>query len=336
MSPTTSPVTGALPMQPAPTAATCAPPPPPLAAAPTPSPTPTLPAPALQAPQAVVGASPATTTPPATTVGGGTIQAAQGAMAVSPEQLIPAIQGVIASITNLIAALQAGGVTGGGAPGPTPGQVGQCGMPGCTMNHAAAGAAALSPGQGTPAPAPTQGGANGGVTPSDADTRQSPNAPAAPRASDSAPSAALVDPSTVKDTSGTGGLTAASRRGLEEAHKYGLPLVSGKRSGNGKSDHDHGNATDVGTLPIGVASSDGGTPTMKAFAEHMRQQGKAGQLNVKYVIADGRIASATNNWEWREYTYPDKSKAELEALKRSNRGEYNRLQHFDHVHVSYS
>jgi hypothetical protein len=38
-------------------------------------------------------------------------------------------------------------------------------------------------------------------------------------------------------------------RGLEEAHKYGLPLVSGKRSGNGTSDHDHGDAIDVGTLP---------------------------------------------------------------------------------------
>ena len=334
MTPTMSPVTGALPQQPAPTTTNCATPPPPLSATPAAAST-AVPAP--QAPQAAIGAAPATSASPASSLGGGLVQAAQGTMAVSPEQLIPAIQGVIASVNNLIAALQAGGgVTGGGAPGQVgqaPGQVGQCGMPGCTMNHAADGAAALAPMQG----APKQGGANAGPTPSNADTRQSPNAPAAP--SPQAPGAAAVpqvDPSTVKDKSGTGGLTAASRRGLEEAHKFGLPLVSGKRDGNGKSDHDHGNATDVGTLPIGAASSSGGTPEMKAFAEHMREQGKAGQLNVKYVIADGRIASATNGWEWREYTYPDKSKASLEALKSSNRGEYNRLQHYDHVHVSYS
>lgn len=69
-------------------------------------------------------------------------------------------------------------------------------------------------------------------------------------------------------------------RGLEEAHRYGLPLVSGKRSGNGTSDHDHGDAIDVGTLPIGSPSSNGGTPQMKAFAEHMRLEGKAGRLKV--------------------------------------------------------
>lgn len=145
-----------------------------------------------------------------------------------------------------------------------------------------------------------------------------------------------VDPSTVKDKANGGGLEPNALRGLEEAHKYGLPLVSGKRSGNGKSDHDHGDAIDVGTLPIGQASSNGGTPQMKAFAEHMRQEGKAGRLNVKYIIRDGEIASAKGNWEWRPYTYPGKSQAELEALKRSNPGEYNRLQHFDHVHVSFN
>ncbi len=318
MTPTLSPVTGALPQQPAPTSTNCAAPPPPLSATPVP-----------QTQQAVVGADPSTMSPPAPTVGGGTVQAAQGAIAVSPEQLIPAIQGLIESINKLVAALQ-GGVTGGGAPGGTPGQVGQCGMPGCTMDHAAAGVGAL----GAP---PTQGGANAGPTPSNADTQQSPNAPRAESPAGANPAgAARVDPSSVKDKSGTGGLTGVSRRGLEEAHTFGLPLVSGKRSGNGSSDHDHGNAIDVGTLPIGSPSSTGGTPQMKAFAEHMRQQGKAGQLNVKYVIADGRIASATNNWEWREYTYPGKSRESLDALKQSNRGEYNRIQHYDHVHVSFS
>lgn len=145
-----------------------------------------------------------------------------------------------------------------------------------------------------------------------------------------------VDPSTVKDKDGGGGLSGHAKAGLEQAHRFGLPLVSGKRSGNGKSDHDHGDAIDVGTLPIGVASSNGGTPQMREFAEFMRQEGKAGRSNVKYIIRDGQIASAKGNWEWRPYTYPGKSQGELDALKRSNPGEYNRLQHFDHVHVSFN
>lgn len=145
-----------------------------------------------------------------------------------------------------------------------------------------------------------------------------------------------VDPSSVKDKTGTGGLSSAARAGLDQAHSFGLPLVSGKRSGNGTSDHDSGNAVDVGTLPIGAASSTGGTPQMKAYAESMRQAGKAGKRNVKYVIADGRIASARDNWEWRPYTYPGKTQAQLEQIKRTNRGEYNRLQHYDHVHVSFN
>lgn len=145
-----------------------------------------------------------------------------------------------------------------------------------------------------------------------------------------------VDPSTVKDKTSTSGLSAAAVEGLNQAHKFGLPLVSGKRSGSGTSDHNHGDAIDVGTLPIGAASSNGGTPEMKAFAEHMRQEGKAGRSKVKYIIRDGEIASATGNWEWRPYTYPGKSQGELQALKQSNPGEYNRLQHFDHVHVSFN
>lgn len=147
--------------------------------------------------------------------------------------------------------------------------------------------------------------------------------------------AGTVDPSTVKDKTGTSGLSNAAKAGLEEAHKFGLPLVSGKRSGSGTSDHNHGDAIDVSTLPIGAASSNGGTKEMKAYAEHMRQQGKAGKLNVKYVILDGKIASSRDNWEWRPYTYPGKTQAQLDALKKSNPGEYNRIQHYDHVHVSF-
>lgn len=164
-----------------------------------------------------------------------------------------------------------------------------------------------------PLPEPTGGGAN-----------------AAP-----APRGGKVDPSNVKDKTGTGGLTAAALRGLEEAHTFGLPLVSGKRSGGGSSDHDHGNAIDVGTLPIGAPSSKEGTPQMKAFAEHMRLQGKAGKLDVKYVILDGKIASATNNWAWRDYDVPGTSDAAMAAMRSSNPGEFNRLEHNDHVHVSF-
>lgn len=145
-----------------------------------------------------------------------------------------------------------------------------------------------------------------------------------------------VNPSSVKDKTSTSGLSPEAVAGLNEAHKFGLPLVSGKRSGSGTSDHNHGDAIDVGTLPIGAASSTGGTKEMKEFAEYMRQQGKAGKLNVKYVIADGKIASSRDNWAWRPYTYPGKTQAQLDALKKSNPGEYNRLQHNDHVHVSFT
>jgi hypothetical protein len=171
-------------------------------------------------------------------------------------------------------------------------------------------------------------GGGGGTAPASGGPAGSASSGAAPTGN--------VDPSTVKDKTGTSGLSSAARAGLDQAHSYGLPLVSGKRSGNGTSDHDSGNAIDVGTLPIGAASSTGGTPEMKAYAEAMRQAGKAGKGNVKYVIADGRIASARDNWEWRPYTYPGKTQAQLEQLKRTNRGEYNRLQHYDHVHVSFN
>jgi hypothetical protein len=176
------------------------------------------------------------------------------------------------------------------------------------------------------------GGSNGGGASSSGGTSNSGGS----SGTNSTSTGGKVDPSTVKDKTGTSGLNASAKRGLEEAHKYGLPLVSGKRSGGGSSDHDHGDAIDVGTLPIGAASSNGGTPQMKEFAEHMRQEGKAGRLNVKYIIRDGQIASSRDNWAWRPYIYPGKTQAQLDALKRSNPGEYNRIQHFDHVHVSFN
>lgn len=261
---------------------------------------------------------------PATTgVTGGGAQAVQGAATVSAEQLVPVLQQVIAVVEQLIAALQAQGVTGGGATG---GAVGQCGMAGCTMDHGAG--QSMQGASGAPqAPAGERDARQGEQRAREA-RRQESAAPAG---------AGTVDPSTVKDKTSTKGLSAAALRGLEEAHRFGLPLVSGKRSGGAPgSDHVHGDAIDVGTLPIGVASSSRGTPQMIAYAEHMRAAGKAGQLNVKYIILNGQIASPTNNWAWRPYTYPGKSTAELESLKRTNPGEYNRLQHNDHVHVSFT
>lgn len=268
----------------------------------------------------------------ATTGGGGTQQAAQGAAAISPD-LITALQNVISTLNALIGALQAqGGVATGGGGEVTGGgaAAGGCGMSGCTMNHGGGAVEQASAGaNGAPKAKAAKRDASQGA-------RQSGGGSGAPATAASPAGAGTVDPSSVKDKASKAGLSQAALRGLDEAHKHGLPLVSGKRAGNSSSDHTHGNAVDVGTLPIGVASSSHGTPEMVAYAEHMRQAGKAGQLNVKYVIHNGQIASATNNWEWRAYTYPGKSQSELEALKRSNRGEYNRLQHYDHVHVSFN
>lgn len=255
------------------------------------------------------GSSVAGASSTATAVGGGP-QAAQGAAAVTAAQpqLASAIQQVVSALQALIGALQGGAAgaasMGGGGSGA------HCAMPGC--------------GHGAPAPGAAQGAAG------------APRAGRSSRADSSAPlRQSAVTPGSVKDKASTAGLSPTAMRGLQEAHKHGLPLVSGKRGGNPSSDHFHGNAIDVGTLPIGSPSSTQGTPEMVAYAEHMRQAGRAGQLGVKYVILDGRIASPTNNWEWRPYTYPGKSAGELAALKSSNRGAYNRLQHYDHVHVSF-
>ncbi len=166
--------------------------------------------------------------------------------------LVPVLHQLTSALSGLVAALGGAGALGQAAPPAPPGD-------------------ALPPAP--PLPGSTSGG--GGAM----------GAPIATQAP-----GGTVDPSTVTDKTGTGGLTPAALRGLEEAHRFGLPLVSGKRSGGGGSDHDHGNAIDVGTLPIGAASSSHGTPQMQAFAEHMRQQGKAGNLDVTYVILDGKIA----------------------------------------------
>lgn len=257
-----------------------------------------------------------------TTTGGGAIDAAQGAAQAVPPELVAVLQQLVAALEQLLPHLQqlaAGGqptgaqpVTGGGAAAAGCG----CGMPGCTHGAAAQGAMG----------APTADAAAGAGQALRADR---------PGAA-GAPPTAGVDPSTVRDRAPTDGLTEAPLRGLEEAHRFGLPLVSGHRPGGPESsDHTNGNAIDVSTLPIGAASSTEGTPQMKAYAEHMRQAGQRGELDVKYVILDGKIASPQDDWAWRDYTYPGKSAGELEALKQSNRGEYNRLQHYDHVHVSF-
>lgn len=230
-------------------------------------------------------------------------------------QLVPVLEQLVTALNHLVSVLQqaqpaaATGGGQGGATAPTESAIqGAMGAPAATTAPSAA-AQALVGAAPTTAPAPT--------------------APA--------PTSGTVDPSTVRDLTSTNGLSQASLRGLDEAHRFGLPLVSGHRpGGSSRSDHAHGDAIDVGTLPIGAASSTEGTPEMKAFAEHMRLAGQRGELGVKYVILDGKIASSRENWAWRPYTYPGKSAAELEALKQSNRGEYNRIQHFDHVHVSFN
>jgi hypothetical protein len=274
----------------------------------------------------------------ATTGGGAAQQAAQGAAAISPD-LITALQNVITTLNALIGALQAqGGIAGGGGAAPGGevaggGAAGGCGMSGCSMNHGGGAVEQASAGaNGAPKAASGKKDAKKGAKASGNTSMQTvASAQGAVAASGS------VNPSSVKDKTSTKGLTQSAIRGLDEAHKHGLPLVSGHRPGGpSSSDHTHGGAIDVGTLPIGAASSTHGTPDMVAYAEHMRQAGKAGQLNVKYVIHNGQIASATNNWEWRTYTYPGKSQSELNAIKASNRGEYNRLQHYDHVHVSFN
>jgi hypothetical protein len=300
------------------------------------------------APTAVAGVNGTTpqATPQTAATGGGGTQAAQGAAAITPE-LITALQNVISTLNALIGALQAqGGIAGGGGTAPGSGTApggevtgggaaGGCGMAGCSMDHSGGGAAVEQASEGAngapKAKAGTKDAKQGATRSGGGGGAGAPATAAAPA------TAGSVNPSSVKDKASTAGLSSASQKGLEEAHKHGLPLVSGKRSGGAPgSDHPSGNAIDVGTLPIGAASSTHGTADMVAYAEHMRAAGKAGQLNVKYVIHNGQIASATNNWEWRAYTYPGKSQAELEALKQSNRGEYNRLEHFDHVHVSFN
>ncbi|MCW2924472.1 MAG: hypothetical protein JWM98_1876, partial [Thermoleophilia bacterium] len=261
-------------------------------------------------------------------------QAVQGAALAATPQLAAAIAAVVTALQALTAALavqaqgQAPSTTGGGGSAPT--GVGACGMPGCTMDHGVT--QAMQGAAGAPDAAPVADAAAG------ASEMSKTTAAARKPAADPKPAAAAgtVDPSSVKDLDKGNGLTPVAKRGLEEAHKFGLPLVSGKREGNGHSDHDTGNATDVGTLKIGVPESNGATPQMQAFADHMRAEGKAGRLGVTYVISDGRIASAKSDWEWRPYIEPSQTADSIAKLKNSNRGEYNRLQHFDHVHVSYA
>ncbi|MEO6867800.1 MAG: hypothetical protein ABI200_07240 [Gaiellales bacterium] len=259
----------------------------------------------LERPQAAMPPTLVPATAPAAAVTGGG-QVVSGAAQLNEPQLLAALTQLRDALVQLVSALQAqGGVQGGGAA--TAGTSHAC----CASLMQPGAAAAPAP------PSPQI------LAPAPAVTAERPQV------------TQRVDPSSIKDKDSATGLTAASKRGLEEAHTYGLPLVSGKRSGSGTSDHIHGNAIDVSTLPIGAKSSSGGTSQMKAFAEHIREQGKAGNLNVKYVIADGRIASSKDNWSWRPYTSPGKSESSLAALKQSNQGEFNRIQHYDHVHVSF-
>jgi hypothetical protein len=238
--------------------------------------------------------------------GAGPLDAVAGAgSVVGIEQLLPALQQLVTTLGMLVQQLQAqlGGASGGSACMHHPSMTGAAGAPDAQSMMMQSGAHA------TPFVAMQ----------SHAQPMQQP--------------VQEVDPATVKNKDSTNGLSAAALRGLEIANRFGLPLVSGKRGGNTKSDHFHGDAIDVGTLAIASPDSDEGTPAMKAYAEYMRQAGQAGQLNVKYIVLDGKIASARSNWAWRPYMPPGHS---AETIARQSEGERNRLLHNDHVHVSFT
>lgn len=252
--------------------------------------------------------------------GGEEASASAGGVAAPSESLIQALQGVVDAINRLIPVLQQYGSTAsGGGSSALQGALGAPVAPSAS-SQAVEGAGSLTEASmAVPAEASAPSGA-----------------PVPAEASAPLRTSGGVDPSSVRDKDSGSGLNQAARNGLDVAHSFGLPLVSGRRSGgSSKSDHTHGNAIDVSTLKIGDAGSTEGTAEMKSYAEHMREAGKRGDLNVKYVIHNGQIASARENWAWRPYTYPGKSAAQLDALKQSNRGEYNRIQHYDHVHVSF-
>lgn len=216
--------------------------------------------------------------------------------APSLDTIVAQLRDVTAALQGVISALQGAATTGGG-----PSTTATCPMhSGAAMlndSPAPKGAAA--------APAPE---IKASKTDKKADKKA---APKAPRAADTSKAA--------KKDSSASGLSAASQAGLDQAHQHGLHLISGRRdskiSGTNKvSDHAHGNAIDV---------TNGSNPTAQTreYADFMRQQGKAGKLNIEYVIHDDKIASARDGWAWRPY----KPQGEVTPTTR----------HLDHVHVSF-
>ncbi len=115
----------------------------------------------------------------------------------------------------------------------------------------------------------------------------------------------------VQDSVSSEGLTANSMKALGEAHKFGLPLISGVAERGNVSDHPHGNAIDV--------SNGVNTAEERQYAEWVRANPEA--VGAKYVIFAKQIASPSSDWEWRPYTHPSGASDQT-------------LDHFDHVHVS--
>lgn len=79
---------------------------------------------------------------------------------------------------------------------------------------------------------------------------------------------------------------------------------------NPNSDHEWGGAVDL-TKDVAAGVDTG------ALADMLRQRAKAGaETRIAYVIADGRIASSREDWNWRPYT--------------------GRNPHTSHMHVSFT
>lgn len=114
-----------------------------------------------------------------------------------------------------------------------------------------------------------------------------------------------------------GGLMSNTSRGARVVRDMGFGGTIGGIGQRGyKSDHPHGNAIDVMT-----GLSKHGNRSGWAIANHFHAN--RGNLKVKYIIFDNRIASAVDNWRWRPYNSTPDGNTSPTAL------------HEDHVHISF-
>lgn len=110
------------------------------------------------------------------------------------------------------------------------------------------------------------------------------------------------------------GLKENAARGAAIARAFGFGgTIHGVGARGNKSDHPTGNAIDLMTLD----DVDTGWTMAKYFLDN--RDG----LGVKYIIFQDRIASASNGWEWRDYSHPA-GRTDPTAL------------HMDHPHISFT